>query len=134
MRGALHHLDLTVKDPRASAPFYDAVLGYMGYRRADESAQGIDWAARPGGHYLSIGLVPARSGTHDRYTPGLHHVAWHAESREDVDRFHAFLQELGAEILDAPAAYPEYGPDYYAVFFADPDGLKLEYVYEPYAD
>ena len=36
MRGAIHHLDLTVKDPRASHGFYAAVLGYMGYREVAE--------------------------------------------------------------------------------------------------
>ncbi|GAK44440.1 glyoxalase/bleomycin resistance protein/dioxygenase [Tepidicaulis marinus] len=137
MRGAIHHLDLTVKDPAISAPFYDAVLGFMGYARVDEDADSVDWAARPAGAYISIGILRAKAESagqkHNRYAPGLHHVAWHAQSREDVDGLHALLQEIGAEILDAPAAYPEYGPDYYAVFFADPDGLKLEFVYEPYA-
>ena len=66
---------------------------------------------------------------HDRNAPGLHHLAWSAESREDVDRLHELLIGTGATILDAPADYPRYGPTYYAVFFADPDGLKLEYVF-----
>lgn len=39
---------------------------------------------------------------------------------------------MGARILlDAPADYPRYGTGYYAVFFADPDGLKLEFVHRP---
>ncbi len=37
----------------------------------------------------------------------------------------------GITVLDPPAEYPEYGPQYYAVFFADPDGMKLEVVHEP---
>ncbi len=60
---------------------------------------------------------------------GLHHFAWNAGSREDVDRLHDRLLAAGVTILDAPAAYPQYGAGYYAVFFADPDGLKLEYVH-----
>jgi hypothetical protein len=44
---------------------------------------------------------------------------------------YAHLLQIGATILDPPADYPRYGPGYYAVFFADPDGLKLEYVYKP---
>ena len=62
---------------------------------------------------------------------GLHHVAWAAESRDDVDRLYAELLRVGARILDAPADYPQYGKGYYAVFFADPDGLKFEYVHVP---
>jgi glyoxylase I family protein len=45
---------------------------------------------------------------------------------------HARLLEIGATILDAPADYPQYGLPYYAVFFADPDGLKLEFVWSPH--
>jgi catechol 2,3-dioxygenase-like lactoylglutathione lyase family enzyme len=48
-----------------------------------------------------------------------------------VDDVHRQLLALGVPILDAPAAYPQYAPGYYAVFFADPDGLKLEYVFTP---
>lgn len=69
---------------------------------------------------------------HDRYSPGLHHVAWTAQSRDDVDRLHALLLKRGANVLDPPADYPQYGAGYYAVFFADPDGSKLEYVFKPH--
>lgn len=139
MRGFIHHLDLTVKDPRASAPFYDAVLGFMGYRRWSEDENGIDWEHASSRDLLpTIGIFRARgenaARAHDRYSPGLHHVAWIAESREDVDRLHALLIEIGATVLDPPAEYPEYGKGYYAVMFADPDGLKLEFVYEPRED
>ena len=59
--------------------------------------------------------------------------AWAVESREEVDRVHECLLRIGATILDRPADYPQYnkGRGYYAVFFSDPDGLKLECVYTP---
>ena len=136
MRGFIHHLDLTVKDPRVSAPFYDAVLGHMGYRRWSEDENGIDWEHATSRDRLpTVGIFKARgdgaSRRHDRYSPGLHHVAWIAESREDVDALYKLLLDIKATVLDPPADYPEYGKGYYAVMFADPDGLKLEYVYEP---
>lgn len=136
MRGAIHHIDLTVRDPQASRGFYDAVLGFMGYRIADEHARGIDWdREEPGGGFCSVGVMraegPNAGRAHDRYSPGLHHIAWTAESRADVEALHALLIEIGAEVLDPPADYPRYGEGYYAVFFADPDGLKLEYVFKP---
>ena len=136
MRGLIHHLDLTVKDPWASCDFYDAVLGFMGYRRVREDKRGFDWElTSPGGIFASVGVVKAedagRGRAHDRYSPGLHHVAWHAESRADVDRLYEFLLRIGATVLDPPADYPAYGDGYYAVFFSDPDGLKLEFVYDP---
>ena len=46
-----------------------------------------------------------------------------------MSRAHHLLQQIGARILDPPAVY--YQPNYYAVFFADPDGLKLELVFNP---
>ncbi|WP_374571554.1 VOC family protein [Phenylobacterium sp.] len=136
MRGAVHHVDLTVADPQVSRPFYDAVLGFMGYRLSAEHPAGFDWDLEDGaGGFCSIGVVaakgPNRARAHDRYSPGLHHLAWNAGSRDDVDALHALLQEIGAQVLDAPADYPQYGEGYYAVFFADPDGLKLEYVFKP---
>lgn len=142
MRGQVHHIDLTVKDAHASRAFYESVLGFMGYRYSSPisdisgaSPNGYDFDLRDGGNFCSIGILSARGDNadrvHDRYSAGLHHVAWTAASRDDVDAMYAHLLKLGATILDAPADYPKYGPGYYAVFFADPDGLKLEYVYKP---
>jgi len=132
MRGFIHHIDLTVTDKDASRVFYDAVLGFFGYHRAADHDHGSDWN-RAGEPFHSLGIIEARGKgavrTHDRYSPGLHHLAWTAGSREDVDALHDLLRELGATILDAPADYPRYGPTYYALFFADPDGLKLEFVF-----
>lgn len=133
--GLLHHLDLTVRDPWASAAFYDAVLGFMGYRRCRADERGIDWCHGAPDRLPSIGLVratgPNAGRAHDRYSPGLHHVAFRAASRDAVDALHRLLISIGAHVLDPPADYPAYGSGYYAVMFADPDGLKLEFVYEP---
>lgn len=133
MRGVMHHINLTVADLAASVPLYGAVLTFMGYQHSQE----LDWQlATPQGH-ASVSLNPAKGEhagrPHDRYSPGLHHLAWRAETRDDVDRFHVLLKDIGATILDAPADYPQYngGRGYYAVFFADPDGLKLEYAWTP---
>lgn len=135
MRGGIHHIDLTVKDAHASRGFYESVLGFMGYRLADAHANGYDFDLRDGEAFCSIGILSGRGEnadrTHDRYSAGLHHIAWNAASREDVDAMYTHLLSIGASILDPPAAYPRYGPTYYAVFFADPDGLKLEYVHKP---
>jgi glyoxylase I family protein len=128
MRGGVHHIDLTVKDAGASKPFYEAVLGFMGYVIEDERDDFIDF--KLDGQPCYVGLITAKNADrpHDRYSPGMHHLAWNAVDRADVDALHALLQRIGATILDAPA---EYSAGYYAVFFADPDGLKLEYVHKP---
>ncbi len=141
MRGSIHHIDLTVKDARTSRPFYESVLGFMGYRLSAgnpfaEDEVGFDFDLRNGDGFCSIGILSARGEnagrTHDRYSAGLHHIAWKAASREDVDAMYAHLLSIGAKILDPPADYSaRYGAGYYAVFFSDPDGLKLEYVHKP---
>lgn len=135
-RGRVHHVDLSIRNIVAAEPLYDLVLTHIGYRRGKPYSGGggeWDW---PGG-FESIGIRPTTGDhadrTHDRYSSGLHHLAFAAESREDVDALHAKLVAFGAVILDPPADYPQYnsGTGYYAVFFADPDGLKLEYVWTP---
>ncbi len=132
MRGPVNHVDLTVKDTALSRPFYEAVLGFMGYRLTVMGDGYCDFDLQ-GQRFCSIGLRNEKGSnagrTHDRYTAGLHHLAFEAESHEDVDALHVLLVKIGASVLDAPAAYPQYGNGYYAVFFADPDGLKLEYVF-----
>ena len=126
--GAIHHIDLTVRDLVGSTAFYDRVLPLMGFRRTSDVAEGPIWA----GAKLEIGLQSAGSSkTHDRYSAGLHHLAFTAPSSAAVDSFHERLLELRIRVLDAPAEYPDYAPGYYAVFFADPDGIKLEYVFTP---
>jgi glyoxylase I family protein len=128
--GAIHHIDLTVSDLPEASRFYARILPLLGFRRMPDCQEGPLWA----GAELELGLQAARPGSprpHDRFSPGLHHLAFTAPSREAVDAFHRDLVRLGVAILDAPADYPEYAPGYYAVFFADPDGIKLEYVHTP---
>ncbi len=129
--GGIHHVDLSVRDIAASTAFYDRLMPLLGFRRVTASPDGSpSW----GGAGVEIGLQPARSpGGYDRYAPGLHHLAFTAPSRGAVDDLHRRLVDLGVTVLDAPADYPQYAPDtgYYAVFFADPDGVKLEYAYTP---
>lgn len=136
MRGVIHHIDLTVRDAKASLAFYESVLGFMGYTLQGQTEAGFDFALEtPGAPYTSIGILDARgpnaARVHDRYTIGLHHLAWTAESRAEVEALYQHLLKIGAKVLYAPAEYPEYGPTYYAVFFSDPDGMKLEFVHKP---
>jgi glyoxylase I family protein len=129
VKGSIHHIDLTVRSFARSIPFYDAVMPLLGFPRSHDVPEGPIWA----GSGIELGLVEARreAPIHDRFTPGLHHLAFRAPDRGSVDRVHEQLLELGVVVLDAPADYPQYGPGFYAFFFADPDGLKLEYAFTP---
>jgi catechol 2,3-dioxygenase-like lactoylglutathione lyase family enzyme len=79
------------------------------------------WQAEPG----------LKDRKHERYAPGFHHCAFAVDGRDEVDALHRLLVERGIRVLDAPAEYPQYAPDYYAVFFEDADGLKFEAVHMP---
>jgi glyoxylase I family protein len=92
-------------------------------------------------HYLSVAGVPGALGVrekqsdehpvpYDRYGIGLHHVALNASSRAVVDGVADWLQETGAPIESAPREW-DYSPGYYAVFFHDPDWLKVEVMHRP---
>ncbi len=126
--GAIHHIDITVRDPERALEFYDFVLPLMGFRRIADADEGPLWA----GAQIEVGLQTARSDSaaaHDRRSPGLHHLAFTAPTREAVDVLYEKLQAANVVIFDPPAEYPDYAPGYYAVFFADPDDIKLEYVF-----
>ena len=144
--GPLSHLDLSVGDPERSIPFYAALLEAIGFTRwssqepgwTGEKPRRAAWSIRNAdGSLFAIDLRPSetakRDQQYDRYAPGPHHLAFHAESRNVVDRVHAEVSARGGSVLDAPAEYegPAYGGGYYAVFFADPDGVKLEVVHHP---
>jgi catechol 2,3-dioxygenase-like lactoylglutathione lyase family enzyme len=125
------HLDLVVSDLDRSLEFYNELLGPLGFTRnseiAGERGERVIYIGGTGG--ASVSLRQAQSDAHptpyDRYAVGVHHVAFFADSREAVDERAAWLRERGAEIESAPAEY-DYTPGYYAVFFYDPDGIKLE--------
>jgi glyoxylase I family protein len=128
----IHHVDLVVSSIERSLPFYRELLGPLGYHRIGEvegeRGETIWYFAGPD---VSFGLRQAQAeGKHDRYQVGLHHVAFDAFSRSVVDERYEWLLSVGAEIESHPQEYT-YLPGYYAVFFYDPDDLKLEIVHVP---
>jgi catechol 2,3-dioxygenase-like lactoylglutathione lyase family enzyme len=130
----VHHVDLVVSSIERSLPFYRDLLAPLGFHRIGEvegeRGETIWYLSGPGS---SIGLREAQTesaGPYDRYRVGLHHVALEASSRAAVDDRAEWLRSQGAEIESEPQEYG-YMPGYYAMFFYDPDGLKLEIVHIP---
>jgi glyoxylase I family protein len=131
--GGVHHVDLVVSSIERSLPFYRELLGPLGWHGISEveGERGETiWYLL--GHETQIGLRQAQSpvAAYDRYAPGLHHLAFEAMSRAAVDERADWLHSAGAEIESQPQEYT-YSPGYYAVFFFDPDGMKLEIVHVP---
>ena len=122
----IDHVYLAVRDLARSKRFYDEVMRVLGYARMESSLGGD-----PHVHYYNrqfgFSLRPAREGTppHDPYAPGLHHFCFRVVDELAVDRACAELRALGVAATD-PRIYPEYSADYYATFFEDPDGIRLE--------
>ena len=129
----VHHVDLVVSSIERSLAFYSELLGPLGFHRVSEvegeRGETIWYLSGPG---TSVGLreVQSESGDYDRYRIGLHHLAFEAVSRSDVDERAAWLRAQNVELESEPQEYT-YIPGYYAVFFYDPDGLKLEIVHVP---
>jgi len=128
----VHHVDLVVSSIARSLPFYRELLAPLGYHRITEveGEQGETvWYL--GGPDVAIGLREATTdGAFDRYRTGVHHLAFEAWSRSAVDERAEWLTAQGAEIESGPGEYG-YMPGYYAVYFYDPDGIKLEIVHVP---
>jgi glyoxylase I family protein len=132
MRG-VDHLDLVVSDLERSLSFYRGLLEPLGYGRATEivGEQGEPVVYLHGRGLVAVSLRAATTpGPHDRYRIGLHHLAFRAPSREAVDERLRWVRGQGVEVENDPKEY-DYEPGYYAGFFRDPDGIKLEVVHVP---
>jgi glyoxylase I family protein len=131
------HVDLVVSSIERSLPFYRGLLGPLGWvvdvQQEGERGEQIHYLGGPdwGG---SLGLrerpPEAAQSPVDRYALGLHHVAFAAPNRAAVDEAARWLRDQGVEIEGGPGER-HYTPGYYAVFFYDPDGIKLEVVHRP---
>ncbi len=123
----IDHIYFAVSDFAASEAFYDALMRALGFYKGDKPIGGERHA-----HYfnraLQLSIRRARSASaHDPYAPGLHHLCLQVATPSDVDAAYASVHGLGIEAT-LPRTYPEYSADYYATFFVDPDGIRLEIV------
>jgi catechol 2,3-dioxygenase-like lactoylglutathione lyase family enzyme len=138
MEPIIDHIQITVKDLATAVSFYDRFLPLLGFSldaKASAALEEHDFQVVEYNHpRLSFAITSPRAAFRDdpvhRRKPGsLHHLAFRAGSRDEVDRLHEELKGLGAEIVSPPRHYPEYTPaGYYAVFFKDPNGIKYEIV------
>lgn len=120
----IDHISLRVGNFRKSKEFYGRLFPFLGFEILDEYADAIGWTNGKTRFWIGQADAKGRKVKHRIGNVGFHHYAFELRGRKDVDALEAFVREkLGATIVD-PAA--EYYDDYYAVFFLDPDGMKLE--------
>lgn len=121
----IDHIYITVSNLERSEIFYDVVMKVLGFRKNQFQIDGekhIQYYNRDFGYVLR----PARStGLHNPYAPGLHHFCLRVQSEKEVKEAARSLNEQNISVSE-PRQYSEYAPDFFAVFFSDPDGVGLE--------
>lgn len=125
----IDHLVIRVSDLARSGAYYDKVLGFLGFVREWEFDSIVGWNNGVAMFWIGEADEESKRHPHRAGNIGYHHYAFELGARAHVDELAAFLEQEGVEIVDPPADYPSYGEGYYAVFFLDPDGLKLEAMY-----
>ncbi len=128
MKTSLYHIQLNISDAKVSLPFYRDLFTYLEYRIIDESPEHIG-VSNGGTDFWIIETDKAhKANKFHRKNTGINHLALRLNSKEEVDIFvNEFLKPKEIPTLyDTPKTFPEYGGEYYAVFFEDPDRIKLE--------
>ena len=118
------HLVLSVGDFARSKAFYDKVLGFLGFKRKYDYADMAGWSNGKTLFWIAAADAAGQKRKYRKGDIGFHHYAFELASRKDVDALGEFLEQNAMTVLDPPGEY--YGRNYYAVYFADPDGMKLE--------
>ncbi|KAF8975624.1 hypothetical protein BGZ46_008978 [Entomortierella lignicola] len=135
--GTINHVSLSASDYEQSKLFYQFFFtDLMGFKKTMDAPYCTMWSLGSGSG-TAIALSPGNKTPHHKHNPGLNHLAFNVETKELIDEFYEKIVQFqeanksltGSVILDKPAEYPQYSPGYYAVFFTDPDGVKLELVY-----
>jgi predicted lactoylglutathione lyase/heme-degrading monooxygenase HmoA len=122
----LHHVDVHVRDLAAAKELFDALADSIGYRRRSADDEFIGYEPVDGGR-PRFGLL------RDENAGGSMRLAFAVGRRAQVDAAAGFAREHGATAIEGPGLHPEYGDDYYAVFFEDADGNKYEIIADPVA-
>jgi catechol 2,3-dioxygenase-like lactoylglutathione lyase family enzyme len=117
------HLVIAVSHLKRSKRFYSALFRFLGMKVLEEYEEAIGWRNGKSRFWIFQADARGRGRKHRIGDVGFHHYAFALRSRRDVDDLQAFLKRTGSKIVD-PAG--EYYDNYYAVYFLDPDGLKLE--------
>lgn len=133
----IDHIHITVTDLARAEAFYDKLLPLLGFdlslKEHDEVPSHEYRIVEYNHAILSIGLVSQRS-VYENEKPSrrkggaLHHIAFRADSPEEVDALHEIIRNIPATIIHEPRYYPDYCKDYYAFFFKDSEGTEIEIV------
>lgn len=127
-KGLIHHIEIYVSNLKNTVDFWSWFLEELGYSDFQKWEGGNSW--RLGETYIVFVQAEERflDVPYHRCRVGLNHLAFHAISREHVDDVTKKLEDKEIGILYADKHPYAGGIDYYAVFFEDPDRIKVELV------
>ncbi|MGF7139875.1 VOC family protein [Roseimarinus sediminis] len=137
MKPLIDHIQITVKDLQVAEKFYDQFLPVIGFdirRKVKASIEAHDFDVIEYTHdLLAFAITSPREAfkndeVHRRKPGALHHLAFKAESKTEVDTTYQQLLKIGAPIVSEPRFHPEYGENYYALYFKDFENIKYEIV------
>jgi GNAT superfamily N-acetyltransferase/catechol 2,3-dioxygenase-like lactoylglutathione lyase family enzyme len=121
----IDHIYIAVSDLARAEKYYDRVMDILGFRKNTFPNDGQPHIQYYNRHFGFV-IRPARSqSAHDSFAPGMHHFCFRVEDPVVVDAIARRFEKAGVSCTP-PQLYPEYAPDYYATFFADPDGMVSE--------
>lgn len=118
MRRRFDHIDLRAPRLRDVSPFYEQLLPALGFTRRVLAEGWLQFEASDGEITEFFGVTESAS-----HVPNENRIAFWAESNAEVDRLATVALEAGAQNIEGPMPYE---PGYYAVFFDDPCGNRLE--------
>jgi len=139
MKPIIDHIQITVQSLDNVESFYDMLMPLLGFdieKKSKGTVSEHEFDVIEYSHPLLIFAINSprskfkNENVHRRKPGSLHHLAFKANSKEEIDELYPLVKEAGAEIVSPPKYYPQHGENYYALFFKDPDGIKYELVYE----
>lgn len=117
----LDHIDLRVPDLGAARRFYDPFLAKLGFTEEQIIPPWVSYNAKGDGPTEFFGFVESPD-----FRPNENRIAFWTDSNASVDAYLPFLQEIGAKNIEGPCYEDETSDYYYAIFFEDPFGNRLE--------
>ena len=117
------HVIIRVSNYARSQRFYARLFAFLGFEAIGDFSDMTGWRNGRTAFWIAACDPSTQTKRHSGDDVGIHHYALELGSRSDVDELEAFLKAHDVDIVDPAGAYYE---DYYAVYFVDPDGIKLE--------
>jgi catechol 2,3-dioxygenase-like lactoylglutathione lyase family enzyme len=124
----IDHFTLRVRDLAATRAFYEKALAPLGYRIGYEGEHDGVKMVGFGFEMPGAGLKLDSWFVNTQPVSGPTHLCWRANSRAEVDAFHAAALAAGGRDNGGPGVRAHYHPNYYGAFVIDPDGNNVEAV------